>query len=173
MAAILKSNSRRAVEVDPKHYLQLMQMLANSATFEQFLDLSKAPESDWKQIDEADKIHNEILDREFEGLERIAKRRGSLYLAAQLSQSFGPPGNHPIPLVVERKFSAALEFLRASLAKVEGGAKPRKNDPGLYVDFQLLLYLADPEIVFLTKEDFSEEIKKSPQKDRILSPDSL
>jgi hypothetical protein len=54
-----------------------------------------------------------------------------------------------------------------SLAKMKGRAKPRKNDPGLFVDFQLLLYLADPELVFLSKEDFSSEVKKSLQKPRI------
>jgi hypothetical protein len=173
MATILKSASRRRVEVEPEHYLQLMQMLANSPSFEEFVKLSKAPESSWKDIEHADKIHNDVLDREFAGFEKIAKRGRAMDLAKQLARSFGAPGNRPNPVVLHSRFSAALEFLNASLAKVERGAKPRKNDPGLYVDFQLLLYLADPEIVFLTKEDFSNEIKKSKQTNRILSPDSL
>src|SRR2546430_4958876 len=43
----------------------------------------------------------------------------------------------------------------------------RSNDRGLYVDWQLLMYLADPNVSFLTNEDFSGEISTSAQKDRI------
>ncbi len=39
----------------------------------------------------------------------------------------------------------------------------------MYVDNQLFWYLADPEAVIVTDEDFSNEIKRSPQKNRIIS----
>jgi hypothetical protein len=39
----------------------------------------------------------------------------------------------------------------------------------MYVDNQLFFYLADPEAVIVTNEDFSNEIRKSPQKTRIIS----
>jgi len=173
MANILKSKNNRPAEVEPEHYMQLIQMVSQSNTFEDFIKSSKTADSSWKQIDEADEIHNGILDQEFAGLEKIATGGRALDLARQLSRSFGAPGNHPIPLILAVRFSAALEFLKASLSKVGQGAKPRKNDPGLYVDFQLLLYLADPGITFLTKENFSNEIRASRQKDRIVHPQSL
>lgn len=173
MANILKTTSQRRSEVEPEHYVQLVRMLAESATFDEFLRRSKEPDSSWKEIDEADKIHNAFLDREFVALEKIAKRGRITDFAKPLAGTFGPPGRPPNPLILHTHFSAALEFLKASLAKVAGGAKPRKNDPGLYVDFQLLLYLGDPTILFLTKEDFSDEVKKSPQLSRIVHLDSL
>ncbi len=86
---------------------------------------------------------------------------------------FGAPGCRPNPLVISRQFSAAIEYLETSVRKVAVGAKPRKNDRGLYVDWQLLMYLADPNVSFLTNEDFSGEISTSAQKDRIIKPDAL
>lgn len=173
MAMILHSANPRRVEVEPCHYDQLIQMIVGSATFDEFLRRSEEPQSNWKQIAATDDIHNGVLDREFGGLETLARAKRIPDLAARLSNSFGAPGKRPIPLVIRRRFSAALEFLESALAKMRGGAKPRVNDPGVFVDFQLLLYLADPEISFLTKEDFSSEIKKSTQKDRVIGLDSL
>ena len=72
-----------------------------------------------------------------------------------------------------RRFSAALDFLESSCPKVTAGANPRKNDPGLYIDFQLLLYLGDDGLSFLTNENFAHEIRKSPQRQRIIRLDSL
>jgi hypothetical protein len=127
-------------------------------------------DSNWRGICDADGIHGVILDREFDWLEKLAGQRVDRELAKRLSRSFGTPGRHPNGLIVERTFSAAFEFLRASLAKVRGGAQPRENDAGLFVDFQLLLYLPDPNLVLLTKEDFSPEIKNSPHRSRIVHP---
>jgi hypothetical protein len=64
--------------------------------------------------------------------------------------------------------SAAIEYQEASIAKIRAGAKPRKNDRGRYGDSQLFFYLADPNITLLTSEDFSGDIKQSPQRTRIV-----
>jgi hypothetical protein len=86
---------------------------------------------------------------------------------------FGAPGCRPHPLIIKRKFSAAIEYLTAVIRLVANGSNPRKNDRGLYVDWQLLMYLADPQINFLTNEDFSGEISYSPQKNRIVKSNTL
>jgi len=50
----------------------------------------------------------------------------------------------------------------------------RKDAPdSVFGDFQLLFYLADPQIYLLTKEEFSNDIKNSPQRTRIVQLDSL
>jgi hypothetical protein len=171
MAAILRAPSlRRVVEVEPRHYIELIGLIARAADFNDFLQQSDAPDSAWGGIRDADAVHNVVLDREFAGLKKLAGQRVDRELARRLSRSFGAPGRHPNSLIVERRFSAAFEFLGTSLAKVRGGARPRENDPGLFVDFQLLLYLADPNVVFLTREDFSHEIRRSPQRSRIVHP---
>ena len=99
------------------------------------------------------KLSKQELDRELEKLRELAQKGPNQDFAGRLSRSFVPPGAQPDTLLVRETVSAALEFLEASLTKVRGGANQRKNDPGLYIDFQLLLYLADPEITFLTSED--------------------
>ena len=71
------------------------------------------------------------------------------------------------------RFSAAMEYADTTIARIRAGANPRKNDPGRYGDFQLFFYLADPDIHLLTREDFSSDIKASPQRTRIVGLDSL
>ncbi len=39
----------------------------------------------------------------------------------------------------------------------------------MYVDFQLFFYLADPQAVVVSNENFCGEIVKSPQRNRIIS----
>jgi hypothetical protein len=75
----------------------------------------------------------------------------------------------PDPAVVEVIFSAAIEFLVSSSIKIRQGPNPLKNDRGLYVDSQLFYYLADPDAVVVSNEDFFDDIKLSPQKSRIIS----
>ncbi len=172
MAQILQTSTRKRSGAVPRHYDQLIDMIATSADFEEFLRRTTPAGSVWKEIANADRIHKAQLDKEFAAFEKLARARANDF-ANLLARTFGVPGCRPNPLILERRFSAAIEFLQSSLAKVRGGAKPRRNDPGLYVDFQLLLYLADPQIIFLTREDFSHEIKRSPQKSRIVGLESL
>ena len=61
-----------------------------------------------------------------------------------------------------------MEFLKSSVLQVSRGANVQKNNRGLYVDNQLFFYLADPEAVVVSNEDFSQEIRKSPQRNRII-----
>jgi predicted nucleic acid-binding protein len=173
MARILHSSTPRPSGVEPRHYAEQIEMIAGSASFDEFLQRASAPGSVWRDISRADEIHCAQLNKEFLALERMAEQRRGPTLAQRLSQLFGAPGCRPKPLIIERQFSAAIEFLESSFSKVRAGAKPRKNDAGLYTDFQLLLYLAARDVNFLTCEDFSSEIRKSPQKARIVHPDSL
>jgi hypothetical protein len=172
MAKILRTSTPKQSDVEPMHYEQLIRMIANSADLGDFLRTSEMAGSAWKGIVRTDDIHRAELDRELAALGHLAKRTRGQDLASMLSKSFGAPGCRPNPLVLKVRFSAAIEFLESSLAKIRLGAKPWKNDRGLYVDFQLLHYLADSKITFLTKEDFSNEIMKSRQKSRIVGLDS-
>jgi hypothetical protein len=173
MAKILRTNLPTNSGVVPVHYEQLIETVVTSATFVEFVKRSNACGSVWKNIESLDQIHEGEIEKELTALEGLAKRRKALNVAGRLASTFGAPGCRPLPIVVSRYFSAAIEYLETSVRKVAQGANPRKNNRGLYVDWQLLMYLAVPDIKFLTKEDFSGEISKSPQKDRIVTPDIL
>jgi hypothetical protein len=82
-------------------------------------------------------------------------------------------GLRPDPAMIEVTFSAAIEFLRSSAMKIRQGANPLKNDRRLYVDSQRFYYLADPRTVVASNEDFSDDIKASPQKNRIITYESF
>jgi hypothetical protein len=71
---------------------------------------------------------------------------------------------------VAQAFSAQFEYLEANILKVKGGAKPEKNDRGLWIDYNILRYLADPEVTIITAEKFHRSIKQSPQASRIIPP---
>ncbi len=167
MAKILHTSTRTSGVV-PLHYQQLVEMVANSADFDEFLRRTQAAGSVWRDISQLYEIHERQLEKELIALESIAARGGNLDLAKGLSHMFGMPGCRPNHLVLQRRFSAAIEYLESSVTKIRGGAKPRKNDRGLYVDFQMLLYLGRPDLSFLTKENFAAEIRMSPQKARIV-----
>jgi len=94
-------------------------------------------------------------------------------LAAEFAKTFEVNGQYPDPNVFRTHFSAAMEYGETTITRIRGGANPRKNDPGRYGDFQLFFYLADQPIELLTCEDFSTDIKNSPQKARIVRLDSL
>lgn len=173
MAKILRTSSQRVSGVVPEHYRILIDMIVCSTDFGDFLKRSEAPSNVWRDISRLGEIHESELDREFRAFEKLAKRARSQDIASKLSQTFGAPGCRPNPLILEQRFSAAIEFLESSLRKIADGSKPRKNDSGLYFDFQLFLYLAVPEINFLTSEKFSSDIKRSPQRFRIIGLDSL
>lgn len=173
MAKVLRTSPTRRSGVEPLHYRQLMQMIVDSANFDDFLRRSRGAGSVWQEIGRADEIHRDELDKELSALEDMARAGGGHGVATRLARTFGAPGCRPNPLILERQFSAAIEFLESSLAKIRAGSKPRKNDPGLYVDFQLLFYLAEPEVIFLSLEDFSKDIRRSRQRTRIVGLDSL
>jgi hypothetical protein len=117
----------------------------------------------------AHEVHQAFLDQELSALNVLASRSTSANLALACARMFRLSGLLPDPVSIEIKCSAALEFLKASLDKVRNGANPKKNDRGVYGDFQMFWYLADPQIAFVSKEDFSNEIRSSPQRDRIIS----
>jgi len=173
MARVLRTNLPANSGVFPAHYAQLIEMVVSSATFDEFVQHCNAGGSVWKDIESLDQIHEGQVEKELRALEDLAKQGVSLDVPARLASTFGAPGCRPIPIVVRRRFSAAIEYLETSVRKVAQGAKPRKNDRGLYVDWQLLMYLAIPDIRFLTNEDFSGEISQSPQKHRIVKPNAL
>jgi hypothetical protein len=173
MAAILRTTLPTKSGVVPEHYAQLIDMVVNSANFSEFVQHANADGSVWKNIESLDDIHESQVENELRALEDLAKQRKSLDIPERLSMMFGAPGCRPNPLVISRQFSAAIEYLETSVRKVAAGAKPRKNDRGLYVDWQLLMYLADPKVSFLTNEDFSGEISASAQRNRIIKPDAL
>lgn len=170
-ARILKSRPTRTSGVLPGHYVRLIAMVSGSANFDEFIAQTEAPNSVWRLLGNLHVIHERQLDKEIGALVPLAAAGQDP--ATSFSKMFGMPGCRPNPLVVRKVFSAAFEFLESWLVKVKSGAKPRKNDPGMYVDFQLFFYLADLEHAFLTQEDFSAEIRKSPQKNRIVRIDSV
>jgi hypothetical protein len=173
MAKVLRTNLPANSGVFPAHYGKLIETAANSPNFGEFVKSCNAKDSVWNNIESLDQIHEGQVEKELMSLEDLAKRRKALDIPGRLAGTFGAPGCRPIPFVISRRFSAAIEYLDTSVRKVAQGAKPRKNNRGLYVDWQLLTYLAIPDLLFLTNEDFSEEISKSPQKERIVKPDVL
>jgi hypothetical protein len=173
MAKALKTTLPAASGVLPEHYEQLIEMAVKSASFKEFVQRCNAPDSTWKKIEGLDQIHEAQIEKELRALEDLAKKRRAIDIPGRLKEKFGAPGCRPIPVAIGRTFSAAIEYLEASVRKVAQGANPRKNDRGMYVDWQMLMYLATPGLKFLTNEDFSEEIRNSPQKERIVKPDTL
>ncbi len=173
MAKTLGTNLPANSGVFPTHYEQLIEKVVNSNSFDEFVKSCNADGSVWRNIESLDQIHENQLEKELRALEILAKQGKDLDIPARLSNTFGAPGCRPIPILLRRRFSAAIEYVETSVHKVAQGANPRKNDRGLYVDWQMLMYLAIPDLWFLTNEDFSGEIRKSPQKDRIVKPETL
>ena len=171
MAEVLRSSLSRQSGVEPRHYQQLIETVSNAVDYNDFIRLTIG--TAWQGIERADEIHGTELDREIAALGSLARKGLGQDFARRLSQKFGVPGCRPNPLIIANHFSAALEFLESSIVKIKGGSNPRRNDPGLYTDFQLLFYLANPDLIFLTNEDFAHEVRVSPQRFRILSLDSL
>jgi hypothetical protein len=124
-------------------------------------------------VEGSDSIHESVIEKELKALESLAEQDKDFDISGPLAKTFSVAGGSPAADAVRTHFSAAVEYLQSSLKKVSRGVKPRKNDRGLFVDWQLLMYLALPEASFVTDEDFSSEITKSPQKSRIVKLDSL
>ena len=171
MVAVLGSPTKLG-DVKTHHQVERLGLIANSASFDEFLERKDAPNSAWTDIDKAVEIHDQMLDKEFDALKKIAALPlGSFDVAAKFCETFGSP--RPDPKVFRNTFSAAMEYADTTIARIRAGANPRKNDAGRYGDFQLFFYLADPDIHLLTSEDFSSDIKASPQRTRIVGLDSL
>jgi hypothetical protein len=144
-------------------------MVANSLTFDEFLKHKDDAGNVWSDIDKAAQIMDAQMDKEFTAMEMWAQLPpGTFDVAAELCKTFAVGGVCPDPQLFRQHFSAAVEYDEASIAKIRAGAKPRKNDRGRYGDSQLFFYLVDPDITILTSEDFLDDIKKSPQRMRIM-----
>jgi hypothetical protein len=170
---ILGFQSSRS-QVETHHHVQRVEMVANSHTFDEFLKRKDDAGNVWSDIDKAPQIHADKVDKEFTELEKLAKLpQGTVDAVATFCKTFAVGGVCPDPKLFRKHFSAAVEYLDASIAKIRAGAKPWKNDRGRYGDFQLFFYLADPNITLLTREDFSGDITQSPQRTRIVGFDAL
>jgi hypothetical protein len=140
--------------VETHHHVQLVEMVANSQTLDEFLNRRGDAGNAWSDIDKAVQIHNAQVDKEFTALEERANlSQGTFDVAAQLCKNFAVGGVCPAPQLFRQHFSAAVEYIETSIAKIREGAKPWKNDRGRYGDSQLFFYLADPNITLLTNED--------------------
>jgi hypothetical protein len=165
--------SRRG-NVTSAHHEQRIELVAGAADYADFLKRKNAPGSVWSDIEQSAVVHKQMLDNEFAVLSALAKKApGSFDLATEFSKTFEIGGQSPDPKIFKDLFSAAFEYGEVTIAKIRAGANPRKNDQGRYGDFQLLFYLAEPDIELLTSEDFSRDITHSPQRSRIVKVDSL
>jgi hypothetical protein len=153
-------------QVGTHHHVQRVGMVANSQTFDEFLKRKDDAGNVWVDIDKAPQIHADKVDAEFIELEKLAKLPHDV--VAVFCKTFAVGGVCADPKLFRQHFSAAIEYYETSIAKIRAGANPRKNDRGRYGDFQLFFYLADPNITLLTSEDFSHDIKQSPQRTRIV-----
>jgi hypothetical protein len=161
-------------QVETQHYAQRTDMVVNSQTFDEFLKRKDEAGSVWSDIDQTAQIHEAQVNKEFTALETLAKTpKTKIDVAAGLCKSYSTAAFKPDPKQFKNNFSAAVEYAEVSIAKIRQGANPRKNDRGRYGDFQLFFYLADPEITLLTSEDFSSDIKQSPQRTRIVGLKTL
>lgn len=167
---ILGFPSKRS-QVETRHHVQLIELMANSQTFAEFEIRSTG--SIWSDIGEAPQIHAKNVDKEFTDLERFAKLPHGTDIAVVLCKDFAVDRVCPDPNLFRQHFSAAVEYIEASISKIRADAKPWKNDRGRYGDFQLFFYLADPNIVLLTNDQFSGDIKQSPQRTRIVGFDAF
>jgi hypothetical protein len=158
--------------VRPATYRSLLEMMTGAISFQDFINKTEAHGSPWKRVSDWHSIHEGVLDKELGALERLADSASLKSLSVGMSKLYRIGGLLPDPNRVEHEFSAALEYLRASVIKLRQGANLAKNDRGLYVDFQTFFYLADPNAVIVSNEGFGE-IVKSPQKTRIITVDEF
>ena len=127
----------------------------------------------WNEASRWDAIQEDVVEKELVGLGKLARGASLKSLQVHIARMYRLGGLLPDPAIVERRFSAAIESLRSAAVKIRRGANPLKNDRGMYIDSQLFYYLADPEIVVVSNEDFSAEIRMSPQRDRIITYDGF
>jgi hypothetical protein len=159
--------------VVPEHYHQLIDMISASADYDEFVRRKNEIGSVWTDIHRTKVIHDGVLDVEFAAFQKIAQEPKPVDVAARMIRRFSTDSFRPDLSSFRDQFSAAIEYAESTIAKVRAGAKLRQNDPGVFGDFQLFFYLANPQIHLLTREDFSNEIRRSPQRARIVLLDSL
>jgi hypothetical protein len=157
----------------PEHYRRLIESLVRSRTFDDFISETERPESLWKKMNQIDAIHEGVLEKELSALETLAEKASVNAIPRNTSRMYSVGGLLPDPDLLCVKFSAGIEFIKSSMIRIRNGANPRRNDRGLYIDTQLFWYLSDPESVLVTNEDFSAEIRTSPQASRIISYESF
>jgi hypothetical protein len=163
-------NIREAVSgVRPEHYMTLMNILIGSNSHKEFLAKAEAPGNPWVKLSNLDSIHKAVLDKELTALKPLAEKASVRTLHMHMVRAYQLGGLLPDPDLFVQTFSAAVEFLKYMVMQVRNGANPVKNNRGSYVDSQLFWYLGDPDAVVVSKEDFSNEIRLSPQKSRIIS----
>ena len=167
--ALLWNLPKTLGNVRPDDYRRLMNLLISSRSFKEFVSRVEDPASNWKRMSELDQIHEFVLNKELRSLEILASKASVTALPVNMARLFGLGGLFPEPAAFESRFSAAVEFLVHWVVQVKNGANPKKNNRGMYVDNQLFWYLGDPDAVIVTQEDFSTEIRRSPQRKRIIS----
>ena len=124
--------------VETQHYVQRIEMVVNSPTFDEFLKSKDGAGNVWSDIDQAVQIHHSQVDKEFTALESLAKLpKGKIDVATRFCKTYSTAVFHPDPKLFKQYFSAAVEYAEVSIAKIRSGANPRKNDRGRYGDFQL------------------------------------
>lgn len=156
--------------VRPSHYWDLISAINSSKTKAEFFRKANSPSVAWARIEELPNIHKQVVDQELRSLRTIASQRSTKTPGELIAKTFAVEGNKPDPNKVNETFSAAFEYLQSAVAKVRSGSNPEKNDRGLYVDYNLFLYLGDTDIVLITNEKFQKWITKSPQASRIIPP---
>ena len=166
---ILWNATDETARVRPEHYASLLELITSSATLEQFLNQADQPAGAWRHVTHLDSIHENALDAELKSLKYLAEHASIQSLHVNMARSLQFCGLFCDPDAFNAKFSAAVEFLRSSIVQVRRGANPLKNNRGLYVDNQLFFYLGDAEAVIVTNEEFSQEIRESPQKTRVIT----
>jgi hypothetical protein len=159
--------------VRPHTYTLLLKMLLESGSLREFLGRTEQPGSVWQRIAELDSIHEGVLDKELRALDKLADGASLRTLHVHMARLYALGGLIPDPDTIEHTFSAALEFLRSAASKIRRGANLFKNDRGLYIDHQLLFYLADADVRLVTNENFQAEIGQSPQRHRIMTFDAF
>ncbi len=159
---------RREPEVRPEHYRMLLGMLTESRNHADFLRRVEHPSSPWNRLSELDSIHQSVLEKELSAFETIAAGASLSALHVSMPRMYRCGGLFPDPDWFGSKFSAAVEYIKNCAALVRNGAKPRKNNRGIYLDSQLFWYLADPANALVSKEDFSSIIRISPQRSQII-----
>lgn len=162
------SGEEASTKVRPENYRKLLHMMVDSGSYDEFIKKTKSAGSEWSQAETWDVTHEGVLDKELLAVEQLSKVDPKS-IATGFVKLYPFKGSFPKEDSIEKEFSAALEYLRSVIAKVRNGANLPKNDRGMYVDFQILFYLADPNATIVSNEDFSSEISKSPQKDRIIT----
>lgn len=170
------------VGVRPWHYRELLTVLEASNSKSDFIARAHAPAVQWNRIQNLPTIHNDQVSRELNDLRRLASQQPKRAFAEKVAESVSNGAITGVadglsngvltvdPNKVSQAFSAAFEYLEANILKVKAGAKPEKNDRGVWVDYNILWYLADPEVTMITLEKFHRSITKSPQASRIIEP---